>query len=384
MSPAGGAAGGTGPRSAYTAGPVGPLPRQDPRAGTPAAPPPGLHTTGLVPVHPATEKLKASRIREWVWQTMALTKDAIEPLPAELRARRDLASAADALNAVHFPETRTDCEGARRRLAFEELFLYQVALATRRQTRRSVRPATRLTGDGELVERWLRSLPFQLTGDQRRACEQIGADLDAGEPMQRLLMGEVGSGKTVVALYAMLRALDAGHQAALMAPTETLAEQHAATLGRLLGAELVPFELLTGATPAPRRRATLDRLASGELGLVVGTHALIEDAGSVLEPRRLRGRRAASLRRPPARGTRCQGPGSHRAARPAHDRDADPAHPLADRLRRPRHDRPARAPGRPAAGSDLARRGGPPPAGLRVHPRLPAAPAARRSSSARW
>ncbi len=277
VSPAGGAAGGTGPRSAYTAGPVGPLPRQDPRAGTPAAPPPGLHTTGLVPVHPATEKLKASRIREWVWQTMALTKDAIEPLPAELRARRDLASAADALNAVHFPETRTDCEEARRRLAFEELFLYQVALATRRQTRRSVRPATRLTGDGELVERWLRSLPFQLTGDQRRACEQIGADLDAGEPMQRLLMGEVGSGKTVVALYAMLRALDAGHQAALMAPTETLAEQHAATLGRLLGAELVPFELLTGATPAPRRRATLDRLASGELGLVVGTHALIED-----------------------------------------------------------------------------------------------------------
>jgi ATP-dependent DNA helicase RecG len=119
-------------------------------------------------------------------------------------------------------------------------------------------------------------LPFDLTSDQRKALEEIDGDLDSGAPMQRLLMGEVGSGKTVVALYAMLRALEAGYQAALMAPTETLAEQHAATLGRLLAEQATPFALLTGATPAARRREALDRLASGELGLVVGTHALIE------------------------------------------------------------------------------------------------------------
>ena len=132
---------------------------------------------------------------------------------------------------------------------------------------------------GELVRRWLGSLPFELTGGQRRAVQEIDADLVGGKPMQRLLMGEVGSGKTVVALYAMLRALEAGHQAALMAPTETLAEQHAATLDTLLApieGVAIPFALLTGATPAARRRETLGRLASGELGLVVGTHALIE------------------------------------------------------------------------------------------------------------
>jgi ATP-dependent DNA helicase RecG len=129
---------------------------------------------------------------------------------------------------------------------------------------------------GELARRWLSSLPFDLTADQRLALDEIDSDLDSGEPMQRLLMGEVGSGKTVVAVFAMLRALEAGHQAALMAPTETLAEQHAATLDRLLAAQNLPFALVTGATPAPRRRETLGRLASGELGLVVGTHALIE------------------------------------------------------------------------------------------------------------
>jgi ATP-dependent DNA helicase RecG len=127
-----------------------------------------------------------------------------------------------------------------------------------------------------MVERWLASLPFAPTKDQRAAFADIDADLDSGEPMQRLLMGEVGSGKTVVAVYAMLRALEAGHQAALMAPTETLAEQHAITLGRLLAEEAIPFALLTGATSAAVRRQALDQLASGELGLILGTHALIE------------------------------------------------------------------------------------------------------------
>ena len=242
-------------------------------AGGPAT---GIHTTGIVPVHPASERLRAQRLREWAWQARPLACCAIEPLPAELRARRGLASAADALTAAHFPDSLDEAEEARRRLAFEELFLHQVALAARRSERRASHPGIALTGHGELEERWLASLPFELTRDQRAAIGDIDADLAAERPMQRLLMGEVGSGKTVLALYAMLRAVEAGYQAALMAPTETLAEQHAATLNALLVDESVPFTLLTSATPAARRREALGQLASGELAMVVGTHALIE------------------------------------------------------------------------------------------------------------
>ncbi|HEX3243390.1 MAG TPA: ATP-dependent DNA helicase RecG [Solirubrobacterales bacterium] len=231
---------------------------------------------GLVPVHPATEQLKAQRIRQWVEQAIDLAGNVVEPLPAELRARRQLAGVADAVTAAHFPEGEEEIETARARLAFEELFLYQAILTTRKRTRRSARPAPRLGTPGEMVGRWVESLPFAPTADQRLAFAEIDRDLDSGEPMQRLLMGEVGSGKTVVALYAMLRALEAGFQAVLMAPTETLAEQHAQTLDRLLAHEPLPFALLTGATPTPRRREALERLATGELGLVVGTHALIE------------------------------------------------------------------------------------------------------------
>jgi ATP-dependent DNA helicase RecG len=236
----------------------------------------GIHTTGIVPVHPASERLRAQRLREWAWQVRPLAHHAIEPLPAELRARRGLALAGDALVEAHFPGSLTEAEEARRRLAFEELFLHQVALAARRSERRAKRPGIPLNTSGELVERWLESLPFELTGDQRRAIEEIDADLAAEQPMQRLLMGEVGSGKTVLALLAMLRAVEAGYQAALMAPTETLAEQHAATLDTLLAAQSIPFTLLTSATSAGRRREALGQLASGELAMVVGTHALIE------------------------------------------------------------------------------------------------------------
>jgi ATP-dependent DNA helicase RecG len=231
---------------------------------------------GLVPLHPATDAIRAQQIREWVEQAVASAPNAIEGLPSELRTRRELAGIGDALRTVHFPETAEEVDEARKRLGFEELFLHQALLATRKRTHRTARPAPRFGKPGDLVGRWLESLPFEPTGDQLKAFDEIEADLDSGKPMQRLLMGEVGSGKTVVALYSMLRALEAGHQAALMAPTETLAEQHAITLGRLLAEEAIPFSLLTGATPAPVRRQALNQLAGGELGLILGTHALIE------------------------------------------------------------------------------------------------------------
>ncbi len=181
-----------------------------------------------------------------------------------------------ALACAHFPDNEDEEAGARRRLAFDELFLMQLAVAGRRRAQGSGRRAPALTCDDALVGEWRRGLPFALTGDQAAACAAVDSDLASERPMQRLLMGEVGSGKTVVALHAMLRAAESGRQAALMAPTETLAEQHLITLDRLLGGA-VPVELLTGSTAAARRRDLLARLASGELALVVGTHALIEE-----------------------------------------------------------------------------------------------------------
>ncbi len=236
----------------------------------------GLHTTGIVPKHGATRDLSAKRLREWVFQAVGRAGDAIESLPAEIRARRRFGGEADALRCAHFPDSAEQASAARDRLAFEELCLHQGALAMRRGARRSARPGIPIGPPGQLVARWLDSLPFEPTAGQLQAFDELDADLAAGQPMQRLLMGEVGSGKTIVAVYAMLRALEAGHQAAMMAPTETLAEQHALTLDSLLASAAIPFALLTGATPAARRRETLDRLASGELGLVLGTHALIE------------------------------------------------------------------------------------------------------------
>jgi ATP-dependent DNA helicase RecG len=252
------------PRTDKPARPQDSPPRQDPRPGA------------LVPIHPATETLKAQKIRDWAEQACRWAPNAIEGLPAKLRARRGLAGAADAIRAAHFPEKVEEAEAALDRVAFEELFLYQAVLATRKRTHRRARPAPRFGKPGAAVGRWIDSLPFEPTRDQLAALDDIDADIDSGEPMQRLLMGEVGSGKTVVAVYAMLRALEAGFQAALMAPTETLAEQHAITLGRLLADAATPFALLTGATPAATRRRALSQLASGELGLILGTHALIE------------------------------------------------------------------------------------------------------------
>jgi ATP-dependent DNA helicase RecG len=230
----------------------------------------------FVPVHPATEDLPPKKIREWAEQAVRLAPNAIEGLPASLQAKRRLGTVSAAITAAHFPQSPEELDEARRRLGFEELFLHQALLTTRKASHRRARPAPRFGRPGPVVERWVDSLPFAPTADQLAAFADIDKDLDSGEPMQRLLMGEVGSGKTVVAVYAMLRALEAGHQAALMAPTETLAEQHAITLGRLLAEEAVPFALLTGATPAATRRQALNQLASGELGLILGTHALIE------------------------------------------------------------------------------------------------------------
>ena len=178
---------------------------------------------------------------------------------------------------MHFPERAEDGQTGRRRMAFEELLLTQLVFLRRRAQRRASTGAPVLNEPPSQSARWLEhGLPFTLTHEQQSAIATIGADLASPCPMQRLLMGEVGSGKTVVALWAMLRAVEHDRQAALMAPTETLAEQHFATLQRLLGGEQLSCALLTGSTKATRRADTLGKLRSGELQMVVGTHALIE------------------------------------------------------------------------------------------------------------
>jgi|HubBroStandDraft_3_1064219.scaffolds.fasta_scaffold03079_5 ATP-dependent DNA helicase RecG len=227
--------------------------------------------------YPAAEGVTSTQILTLVRGAHDALGDVIEALSAATRVSERLPDRPSALAAMHFPRLPDDLETGRRRLAFEELLLTQLVFLRRRAARRARTGAEVLADRGALGGRWLRDgLPFALTGDQRRAVEEIADDLRRPAPMQRLLMGEVGSGKTVVALYAMLQAVGHGHQAALMAPTETLAEQHFATIQRLLGAEPVSAALLTGSTPAGRRRDILAKLASGELSLIVGTHALIE------------------------------------------------------------------------------------------------------------
>jgi ATP-dependent DNA helicase RecG len=237
----------------------------------------GSGESDAVAHYPAAEGVTSTQILTLVHAQRGALADVVEELSAATRVAERLPDRASALAAMHFPRLPQDPETGRRRLAFEELLLTQLVFLRRRAARRARTGAAVLADRDALGGRWLaHALPFELTGDQRRAIDAIAADVARTAPMQRLLMGEVGSGKTVVALYAMLQAVGHGRQAALMAPTETLAEQHFATIQQLLGAEPVSAALLTGSTPARRRRDILAKLSSGELSLIVGTHALIE------------------------------------------------------------------------------------------------------------
>jgi ATP-dependent DNA helicase RecG len=233
----------------------------------------------LVPVYALTEGLTADRLRQAVQVLLPAVRHWPDPLPAPLVARLGLPSRAEALVGIHQPADREGLQRWRHRLVFDEFLLLQLALGLRRERLRR-RPAPPLTLAGEaddLVARFLDLLPFALTGAQQRVLAEIRADLARPQPMARLVQGDVGSGKTVVALAALLTAIAAGCQGALMAPTEVLAEQHFAKLAAWLPRLHVSCALLTGSTPARRRRELLQDLANGQLQLLVGTHALLED-----------------------------------------------------------------------------------------------------------
>jgi ATP-dependent DNA helicase RecG len=227
-------------------------------------------TADFAPVYPASEEVTAARLRTLVESALPHATDFGDSLPAALRARERLPLRFDALVALHRPRDGGEAERARRRLALDELLHLQVGLARIREgAEEATAPA--LGEPGELAERYRQALPFELTKDQEQAIAEIDADLAASKPMQRLLQGDVGSGKTVVALYALLRAVEAGKTGALMAPTETLAEQHFLTLEPICTELGVRTALLTGSVKGDVEGAQI----------LVGTHALIQEGVSL-------------------------------------------------------------------------------------------------------
>jgi ATP-dependent DNA helicase RecG len=229
-------------------------------------------TADFAPAYPASEDVTSERLRALVEQVLPLARDYGDSLPAALRSRERLPFRFDALVALHRPRDAEEAEAARRRLALDELLVLQTGLARIREgSEQATAPA--LGEPGELIARYRSALPFRLTKDQERAIAELDLDLRRAKPMQRLLQGDVGSGKTVVALYALLRAVEAGKTGALMAPTETLAEQHFLTVEPLCAELGVRVALLTGSVKS--------EVAGAQL--VVGTHALIQEGVALRE-----------------------------------------------------------------------------------------------------
>jgi ATP-dependent DNA helicase RecG len=237
-----------------------------------------IHLHRIVPVHPATEGITPKIIRTMVWNALDRYGDLVEELlpPAVVRSR-GLAPVGESLRQIHFPDMPERLEAARRRLVFEELFRLQCVLALRKQTVADRLPGIPFEVRDEHLEELRRSLSFQLTGAQERAIGEIRADMGAPRPMNRLLQGDVGSGKTVVAAAAILTAARNGYQVAMMVPTEILAEQHYNVLRRLLDPLDVRLHRLVGSVRVKGKRLIKEELQSGFAHVVVGTHALLEE-----------------------------------------------------------------------------------------------------------
>jgi ATP-dependent DNA helicase RecG len=242
----------------------------------------------VIPVYPATKELSTWDIEKCIRVLLDTLGDVDDPLPAPLRGRYGLIGLADALRGIHRPADLAEANRAKTRLKWDEAFVLQAVLAQRRRAAAALPATARPPRDGGLASAFEARLPFTLTGGQREVGEAIGADLARDHPMHRLLQGEVGSGKTIVAVRAMLQVIDAGGQAALLAPTEVLAQQHYRSVtdllgplgqaGTLGGAEVATrVALLTGSQPAAARREALLDAASGAAGIVIGTHALLTD-----------------------------------------------------------------------------------------------------------
>ena len=230
------------------------------------------------PVYPATEGISSQQImtivRKVLDQGCALLDD---HLSEEFRKARELPTLRDAYHMMHAPESESDVHSARRRLAYDELLMLQLGVHMKRAHLRRTLKAPALARTPEINERILSRMPFTLTPAQQRVVDEISRDVALQTPTNRLVQGDVGSGKTIVALDAMLLAIAHGHQAALMAPTEILAEQHYLSMSEMLKGSSVRLELLTGSMSASEREGVVSKIASGDVDLVIGTHALVSD-----------------------------------------------------------------------------------------------------------
>ncbi|MDR1082838.1 MAG: ATP-dependent DNA helicase RecG, partial [Coriobacteriales bacterium] len=231
---------------------------------------------GIIPVYHANADVSQGWVFRMVGEALSLTPALLDPLPVKLRVERNLMSRHAALCLIHRPTDAKRLYHARRRLAFEEVFFLQLFLLRRRMRANALNPARTHRIDGPALCELTAALPFTLTTDQKKAIGEILDDMSRPEPMNRLLLGDVGSGKTIVAASALAAVCDSGFQAAMMAPTEVLAEQYASKLGPLFDAAGIRWALLASSTKASVRKQTLAALASGSLNVLFGTHALLE------------------------------------------------------------------------------------------------------------
>ncbi|HWC31530.1 MAG TPA: DEAD/DEAH box helicase, partial [Actinomycetota bacterium] len=259
-----------------------------------------VHTRRIIPVHPVGEGVSTGVVRRLAYDALRRLPELEDPLPEDVRARHDLPPFPEALHDIHFPEHPIAEQRARWRLKFDELFFLELGVAFRKHRIEAETEGIAHDLSGDLAERFVASLPFDVTGAQRRAMDEVAKDMAAAKPMNRLLQGDVGSGKTVVALHACLVAIGSGHQAAIMAPTEVLAGQHLRTVASLLdaigarrldaastspqaslldapAAKGPSYALLTAAVTGKDRQTIVEAAASGGLALLIGTHALVQE-----------------------------------------------------------------------------------------------------------
>jgi ATP-dependent DNA helicase RecG len=232
----------------------------------------------VLPVHRATEGLTTGWLRRLVGSALDDFADVPDHVPASLRAARGLVPLSAALRNVHFPASMAEARDAHHRLAYDELLLLQLYMAMRRHALTREHAGFQHRLDGPALAALREAIPFELTGDQDTAIAEILDDLQSPRPMNRLLLGDVGTGKTLVAAHALASVADSGSQAAMMAPTEVLAQQYASALGPLLDEAGISWALLTGSNPAAERRGLLQRVGDGSLTVLFGTHALLEES----------------------------------------------------------------------------------------------------------
>jgi len=265
-----------------------------------------VHTGRVTPVHRAAEGITTRTVRELVFRALEQLPPIPDPLPDDVTRAESLLPFDGAIRRIHFPETQEELTGARERLKFDELFTLELGVAFRKHRVQAAEKGLAHAPEGSLVERLLATLPFEPTAAQRRAVGEVGEDMARPRPMNVLLQGDVGSGKTMVALYAALVAIQSGHQAAIMAPTEVLAGQHFRSMAALLGPfgavsylelsdgpakaqaslldpeqpeeTVVTYALLSASVTGKERTRILEGIASGDVDLVVGTHALVQEA----------------------------------------------------------------------------------------------------------